>query len=685
MRNKKSIISALLSLLCISFVHAQQKITPEFLWKLGRVSDPQLSPDGSQALYNVRTYNLSANKGNSDIWKVEIASATTTKLAGDSSNETMPRWSSDGKKIYYLNDGSGSNQLWSMNADGTGKTQQSKLDKDINLYGISRSGNMIWFTQDVKMENVTGMEIYPDLPKASGKIYDDLNYRHWDTWHDGTFSHVFVAAFDHGIISNATDIMKDEKFDSPLKPDGGDEEIAWSADGKMLAYTCKKLYGKDYAISTNSDIYLYDVLKKTTVNISEGMNGYDKAPAFSNDGTRLAWLSMNQPGNEADRNRIFMYDFISKNKKELTAGYDYSVECLKWNENGKVIYFLSGKNATDQVFSFDLDPKNTKPIRQVTNAEVDHTALSVTSNAKKQDVVITSMMSISLPTELFSIDLSDGTVKQLTFTNSDLLSKVKMARVEKRMIKATDGKNILTWVIYPPDFDPGKKYPTLLYCQGGPQSTVSQFFSYRWNFQLMAANGYIVVAPNRRGLPSFGTEWNAQISGDWGGQAMNDLLSAIDSVSKEPYVNKDKRGAVGASFGGYSVYWLESHHNKRFKTFIAHDGVFNLSSMNASTEELWFPNHEFGGEVWNTKTDDYKKFSPNNFVKDWDTPILIISNEKDFRVPVEQGMEAFTAARTQNIPAKFLCFPDEGHWVLKPQNSVMWQRTFYSWLDKYLK
>jgi dipeptidyl aminopeptidase/acylaminoacyl peptidase len=686
MKNKIFILIAAFSIVCLS-TYAQQKITPEFLWKLGRVSDPQLSADGLQALYNVRSYNLTANKGNTDIWKVVLATSAATKLADDSaSNETMPRWSNDGKKIYYLDDKGGSNQLWSMNADGTNKIQESKLDKDINLFGISKTGNMIWFTQDVKIENVFGKEIYPDLPKASGKLYDDLMFRHWDTWHDGTFSHIFVATFDHGKIGNATDIMKDEKYDSPLKPDGGDEEIAWSADGKTLAYTCKKLYGKDYAVSTNSDIYLYDVAKNTTTNLTEGMLGYDKAPAFSNDGTKLAWLSMNEAGNESDRNRMFLYDFASKAKKELTTDYDNDVESFKWNESGKMIYFISGTNATEQVFSFDLNSKNTKPIRQITNAEVDHTALSVALNAKKEDVVITSMMSISLPTELFHIDLVNGTAKQITFTNGSLLSKVKLARVEKRMIKATDGKNILTWIIYPPDFDAAKKYPTLLYCQGGPQSTVSQFFSYRWNFQLMAANDYIIVAPNRRGLPSFGSAWNAEISGDWGGQAMKDLLSAIDSMSKESFVNKDNLGAVGASFGGYSVYWLEGHHNKRFKTFIAHDGVFDLTSQNASTEELWFSNHEFGGEVWNTtRPDNYKDFSPNNSVKNWDTPILIISNEKDFRVPVTQGMEAFTAARLQNIPARFLCFPDEGHWVLKPQNSVMWQRTFFNWLDKYLK
>ncbi|HLG33494.1 MAG TPA: S9 family peptidase, partial [Bacteroidia bacterium] len=392
---------------------------------------------------------------------------------------------------------------------------------------------------------------------------------------------------------------------------------------------------------------------------------------------------------EADRNRIFLYDFSTKTKRELTTGFAFSVESAKWSPDGKKIYFLSGINATQQLFSYDLDPKAKAPIRQITNDVGDHTDFTLAMDGKNP-VIITSMMSISSPTNLFSIDERTGKSADITHENyilfHDALRNVKMGKVEKRMIKATDGKDILTWVIYPPDFDSTKKYPTLLYCQGGPQSTVSQFFSYRWNFQLMAANGYIVVAPNRRGLPSFGEEWNREISGDWGGQAMRDLLSAIDSVSKEKYVNKDKLGAVGASFGGYSTYWLAGNHNKRFKTFISHCGVFNLESMYGTTEELWFPDFDLGGPYWKTpQPESYKKFSPHNFVKNWDTPILIIHNEKDFRVPLGQGMEAFTAARVQNIPARFFYFPDEGHWVSKPQNSVLWQRIFFDWLDKYLK
>jgi dipeptidyl aminopeptidase/acylaminoacyl peptidase len=679
---KKIVLSVAIALTC--FAANAQVVTPEFLWKLGRVSDPQLSPAGTAAIYNVKTYNLEANSGKSAIWTVNLTTGAATKVVVDSINGSSARWSNDGKKIYFLSAKSGSSQLWSVNADGSGLSQVSNFSYDVNAYGVSASGNMIWYSTDVKVDK-TPKDLNPDLPKTTGRIYDDLNYRHWDTWADGTYSHVFVAKFDNGKIDSGKDIMEGERFDSPMKPDGGDEQISWSADGKMLAYTCKKLVGKEYAVSTNSEIYVYDVAKGITTNITDGLPGYDKDPRFSPDGTKITWKCQLVAGNESDQQHLYIYDLATKKREQLVKDFDYNVEMAEWNKRGNKIYFMAGIKATENIFSYDLDPKAKQPLRQITNDEANHIAFSLAANTKGEDVLITARQSISEPTEVFSIDLKTGAAKQITFTNKEILTTVKLARVEKRMIKSTDNKEILTWVIYPPDFDAKKKYPTLLYCQGGPQSTVSQFFSYRWNFQLMAANGYIVVAPNRRGLPSFGKEWNDQISLDWGGQAMKDLLSAIDSVSKEPFVNKDKLGAVGASFGGYSVYWLAGNHNKRFKAFIAHDGVFNLESM-AATEELWFPNNEFGGMPWNTKRmDNYEKHSPHHYVKNWNTPILIITNEKDYRVPYEQGLEAFTAARTMDVPARLLTFPDENHWVLKPQNSVLWQRTFYGWLDKYLK
>ncbi len=669
------------------FTHAtfaQNKLTPETLWKFGRIGDFKLSPDGKSVAYTVRNFNLADNKGNTDMYVMPVAGGDAKLLAGTADDETTPQWSNDGSKIYYLNTNGGISNIWCVNIDGTSAKQITTSKDDISGFEIAPSGNMIWMTMEAKVDKTT-QDMYPDLPKATGRIYDDLMYRHWTSWEDGSYSHVFIAQFTDGKVGMITDIQKGERYDTPLQPNGGSEQISWSNDGKKVAYTCKKLAGKEYAVSTNSDIYVYDVESGKAENVSQGMMGYDMCPRFSNDGKKMLWLSMETAGYEADKNRIMIYDVQTKTKTEATKGYDNNAEGATWSADGNMIYFTSGINATDQLCVYDSRLKSFPPIRQITSNVGDHTGFSLAQNGK-ETVVVTSMMSISMPTELYKVDLKTGATSQITSVNKALLSTLKMGKVEKRMVKTTDGKDMLTWVIYPPDFDASKKYPTLLYCQGGPQSTVSQFFSYRWNFQLMAANGYIIVAPNRRGLPSFGQDWNRQISGDWGGQCMRDYLSAIDDVSKEPYVNKDKRGAVGASFGGYSVYWLAGHHEKRFKAFIAHCGVFDLESMYGTTEELWFTDFDLGGPYWKTpKPKAYTDFSPIDFVKNWDTPILVIHNEKDFRVPLGQGMEAFTAARYQNIPARFLCFPDEGHWVNKPQNSVLWQREFFRWLDTYLK
>jgi dipeptidyl aminopeptidase/acylaminoacyl peptidase len=414
------------------------------------------------------------------------------------------------------------------------------------------------------------------------------------------------------------------------------------------------------------------------------MNGYDNSPVYSADGSKMLWLSMETPGYESDRNRLFIWDNVTKTKKELLTAFDYSVDKAEFSRDGKMVYFLAGWKGTHQLFSFDMNPKSKAPLRQITNDQADYQDMQ-TGMFNKKPVIITSRMDMTMPTELYTID-GEGKSTMLTHTNDEVWGAVKKPRVEKRMIKTSDGKEMLTWVLYPPDFDAMKKYPALLFCQGGPQSIVSQAFSYRWNFSLMAANGYVVVAPNRRGLPSFGEEWNDEITGDWGGQAMTDLTTAIDDVSKESYIDKNKLGCVGASFGGYSVYWLAGHHNKRFKAFIAHCGVFNLESEFGATEEIFFANHDMEGPYWNEPTPkSYTQFSPHKFVKNWDTPILVIHNEKDFRVPLNQGMEAFTAAQLQNIPSRFLYFPDEGHWVNKPQNSILWQRVFFDWLDTYVK
>jgi len=659
-------------------------LTPELLWKLGRVSDPQLSPDGSKVAYNIMRYDVAANKGNSDIWIYDYASNSAKAIASNPSNESTPRWSKNGKKIFYLNDDK-SSQLWSMNDDGGGKEQVSNLSNDINAFGISANDEMIWISMNVKLDNFSGNDKYPDLPKSTARIYDDLMMRHWNQWADGTYSHVFIAPFKNGKIeSTPLDIMKDEHFDSPMKYDGGDEQIAWSPDGKQLAYTCKKLSGREYAISTNSEIYHYDVSTGKTINLTSDNPAYDKSPVFSPDGTSLAWISWLEAGNEASLQRLFTIDLKTKIKTNQSLGFESNVSTLRWSKSDR-IYFLADINATDQIFYVDVLSKDANKVKQLTSDVADFNGYSVVTLSSKSDKIVGSRMTISEPTELFSVDNKTGVSKQITFTNKDVLAPLTLGEVKKFMIKTTDGKDMLTWVIYPPNFNPKNKYPTILYCQGGPQSTVSQFFSYRWNFQLMAANGYIIVAPNRRGLPGFGKEWNDQISKDWGGQAQSDLLSAIDSVSKHPYVDRNKLGAVGASYGGYSVFWLAGNHQRRFKAFISHCGVFNFESQFA-TEELFFQVHEYDGAYWRSpKPVSYEKFSPHKFVQSWDTPILIISNDRDYRIPYSQGLEAYSAARYKNIPARFVNFPDEGHWVLKPQNSITWQREFFGWLDKYLK
>ncbi|HEX5000975.1 MAG TPA: S9 family peptidase [Bacteroidia bacterium] len=672
------------SLLTFQSVYSQDVMKPETLWSLQRVAEPRLSPDGKTVVYSVKAYDIRENKGNNDLWVVPANGGSPAPVAAGPLNDNSARWRPDGKKILYLSNQSGSMQIWEMDPDGSNKLQVTQETGDISAYGMSADGSRIWFAKEVKTKKDLH-DLYPDLPKADAMIYDDLMYRHWDEWEDANSSHIFTAAYANGKLAAPTDIMLGEDFDAPMKPFGGDEQIAISPDGKKIAYSCKKMSGREYAVSTNSEIYVYDTEKATTENISKGMEGYDMNPAFSPDGKSIIWLSMKTPGYEADRNRIMLMDLNTKTTTELTTGFDYTPSAIAWSPGGKLIYFIAGINATEQLWSLNPDPKADVKIHQLTMDVVDYTDFSV-ARIKKEDVMVAARMSISAPTEIYHIDLKGNANKQITFTNGVALSKIKLGKVEKRMVKATDGKEILTWVIYPPNFDPSKKYPAILYCQGGPQSTVSQFFSYRWNFQMMAANGYIVVAPNRRGLPSFGEQWNLEISGDWGGQAMRDLLSAIDDVSKEPYVDASHMAAVGASFGGYSVYWLEGHHEKRFKAFIAHCGVFNLESMYGSTEEVWFPDFDLGGPYWkNPMPKSYRDFSPSNFVQNWDTPILVIHNGHDFRVPITQGMEAFNSARLMNIPARFLSFPEESHWVLKPQNGILWQREFFSWLDKYCK
>ncbi len=676
---------------------SQERFSAELMWKLGRVSDVQLAPQGGNIIYGISWYNAETNKGNRDIYKLDQFAESPRKLTDSEGSEFNAIWRPDGKKIGYLSSESGSVQLWEMGLNGEDKTRITNIEGGINGFSYSPDMKHILYTKDVKLEKDVH-DIHPDLPLADALIYDDLMYRHWDNWHDYAYSHIFIAPYNDGKPGEGLDIMPGESWDSPLSPSGGMEQIAWAPDGKSVAYTCKKLKGRDYAVSTNSDIYLYNLETGTTTNLSEDNPGYDQDPVFSPDGSKIVWRSMKTPGFEADKDRIMLCEFqvvkperAKKGKKpyefpvlnianrtytDLSKDFDQSSSSFAFSNDGKELYFISGIHATYQVYKMDIASRK---ITQLTRG--DHDIQSFAIDGK--DLIITKMRH-DFPTEVFRIK-PDGTEEQMTFTNRHLLKDVKLGKSEKRWITTTDGKKMLVWVILPPDFDPNKKYPALLYCQGGPQSAVSQFFSYRWNFQMMAAHDYVIVAPNRRGLPTFGQEWNDQISGDYGGQNMKDYLTAIDSVAAEPWVDENRLGAVGASYGGFSVYWLAGNHNKRFKTFISHCGIFNFESMYLETEEMFFVNHDYEGPFYKKPRPKSYDFSPHNFVGNWDTPMLVIHGGYDFRIPYTQGMQAFNANRLKGIPSRFLFFPNETHFVLKPQNSILWQREFFKWLDTYLK
>jgi dipeptidyl aminopeptidase/acylaminoacyl peptidase len=654
-------------------------MTPEVLWSFGRIGESQVSPDGQTVLFTLTWINIEENKSYRDIYSIPVSGGEPKNLTNSVGNEFNIEWRPDGKKIGYLSSASGSVQMWEMNPDGSQPQQITDIADGISGFKYSPDQSKIFYLKSVKLDQSVN-DLFPDLPKANARLENDIMYRHWDSWHDFTYNHVFVADYSNDKIIDGKDILEGEKFDSPNKPFGGNEQIAWSPDGKTLAYTCKKKTGKEYAISTNTDIYLYNTETGNTVNFTSGMMGYDQNPVFSPDGKKLAWESMERDGNEADKVRLFVADLETGEKKDFTTAYDNNVGSLRWSADGKSIYFISDVQATDEIFRLDLADGS---IARLTDGIHDYKSIALSG-----DKLLAQKVSMSLPDEIFLVDPVTGKDEALTTVNKGILDQLTFGKVEERWLKTTDGKQMQTWVIYPPHFDPSKKYPTLLFCEGGPQNTVSQFWSYRWNFQMMAAKGYIIVAPNRRGLPGFGQEWNEQISKDYGGQNIKDLLTAIDEVSKEPFVDKDKLGAVGASYGGYSVLFLAGNHEGRFKAFIAHDGIFNFEHMYTSTEEMWFVNWDYGGAYWdktNAAAQRSYSFSPHKFVQNWDTPILIVQGEKDYRVPSEQGMAAFNAAIMKGVPAQMLYFPDENHWVLQPQNGILWQRVFFNWLDKYLK
>lgn len=621
--------------LIVCYSLAQTPMTPERLWQLGRVTPLGITKDGKSVVYSVSTPDVAQNKSNRKTYTIPLQGGAPTDITG-----------------------------------ATG------LLADKN---ISPDGKFMLSSKDVKITKVYGSDFYPELDKSQVQVYDGLTFRHWDTWEDGAFSHVFVHPLVNGAPGEGKDIMPGEPHDCPQKPFGGDEDYVWSPDSKKVIYVTKKKTGTAYAVSTNTDLYEYDVAAGTTVNLTESNKGYDTNPSYSSTGA-LAWLSMKRDGYESDKNDLVVR--AAGVTTNVTQNWDESVQHYVWSKDGKKIYFTAAIDGTLQLF--EVNYPGTPAVKQVTRGEFDITAIAGQSG----NTMVVSRTDMNHAAEVYSVNLTSGQLNQLTHVNDAAYAATATSKVEKRMITTTDGKQMLVYVVYPPGFDPSKKYPTLLYCQGGPQSALTQFYSFRWNLQLIAGNGYIVVAPNRRGMPGHGVAWNEQISKDHGGQVIDDYLSAIDAVTKEPFVDKSRLGAIGASYGGYSVFYLAGMHNNRFKTFIAHDGIFNFKSMYGSTEEVFFSEWEYGGPYWDKKNaiaqNSYSRFDPSNFVEKWNTPILIFHGGRDYRVPDTQGFEAFQAAQLQGIKSRFVYLPTENHWVLTAQNALVWQREFFRWLKETL-
>lgn len=720
--NKATILATALSI-CCSSVNAQENasfigksnitlqsdlMTPEALWAMGRIGTAQASPDGKHIIYQVGYYSVKQNKGHQVIYIMDSEGKNNKMLTTSAKSETDAVWIKGGQKIAFLCDG----QIWEMNPDGSGRKQLTNDKTGIDGFKFSPDEKYVILIKQIPYHGII-KEKPEDLPLTTGRVITDMNYRHWDEYVE-SIPHPYLAEVTSNGIGEGTDIMKGEPYECPVKPFGGAEQLAWSTDSKTIAYTSRKKTGINYAISTDTDIYLYNIESKQTVNICKPANykepeinmtksmknqavnseenlknnpGYDVNPKFSPNGQYVAWLSMARNGYESDRNRLCVYNLKTGEKTYTTESFDSNVDDFCWSADSKTLYFLGIWHGCENIYQTNLKGN----VMQLTDGWNDYGSVQMLNDGKK---LLAERHSMSQASELYIVTPGKkektAKVEQITFENKHLYDQMTFGKIQQRWTKTTDGKDMMYWIILPAHFDETKKYPTLLFCEGGPQSPVSQFWSYRWNMQIMAANGYVVIAPNRRGLPGFGSEWNEEISGDWTGQCMNDYLSAIDDACKNlPFVDKDRLGAVGASFGGFSVYYLAGHHNKRFKCFIAHDGAFNLESMYTDTEEAWFSNWEYDDAFWNKDmTENAKRTyanSPHKFVDKWDTPILCIHGEKDYRINANQGMGAFNAARMRGIPAELLLFPDENHWVLKPQNGVLWQRTFFNWLDRWLK
>ncbi len=675
-------------------------MTPEALWAMGRIGSYAVSPDGQKVAYQVSYYSVEEDRSNTVIYlkTIDQEEAEPTLLGLGSS----PTWLDD-NTIAYSREG----EVWRMNTRGKARKQLTQTDGQVEGFLFSPDQKRLVLVKQVPYHGVI-QENPSDLPKATGRLVTDLMYRHWDHYVE-SIPHPFVLNLETG---EEKDILEGEPFECPMEPFGGIEQLAWSPDSKKIAYTMRAKTGLEMSISTDSDIFLYDVesdestnlckpadyeeprtdptktLATQPVNAPENLKnnvGYDQNPQFSPDGRYVAWTSMERNGYEADRMRLCIHDLEQGTKQYVTETFDSNVDAFSWASDSKTLYFLGVWHATENLYRTDLEGN----VKQLTGYQADFGNLQLIDDTH----LLLERHDYMHPADLYLCTVADDTIadlKQVTRENEHILSQIAAGTSEARWIKTTTGEPMHYWIIKPPHFDPTKKYPTLLFCEGGPQSPVSQFWSYRWNFMIMAAQGYVIIAPNRHGLPGFGLQWQEEISGDWTGQCMQDYLAAIDDAAANlPYVDKDRMGAVGASFGGFSVYYLAGHHEGRFKCFIAHDGAFNLEAMYTETEENWFSNWEYDDAYWNPdQTERARKTyanSPHRFVDKWDTPILCIHGEKDYRINYTQGMSAFNAARMRGIEAQLLIFPDENHWVLHPQNGILWQRTYFQWLNRWLK
>lgn len=657
------------------------RFTPEIMWKLGKMGEFALSPNGKMLVYASTYYDIEKNKGNAELYLMEVGTGMPAmRITNTHESEFNPVWLNDGTILFARG-----NNIVSMSIDKQQETVIATIENGLEGFKVSPDGAQIVYISDLPVQRPDDInKLYAGLDKTTGRINEDLMYRHWDQWVD-EYPHIYLASFQKGLVDvdNAIDIIGKEPFECPMRPWGGVEQFNFSQDGTRIAYTCRKKVGKDYALSTNSDIYVYTILSGQTVNISEGIMGYDQNPVFSHDGKKIAWESMEHEGYESDKLRLMVYDFETGEKTDYTADFDYGVSGISWSDDDKQLLAVVMYRGMNEIFSFDVA---TKAIRQVSKDYHDINGFTLHGND-----IYANEVSIQHPSEIFHYKMNDTVQKgeQLTTINKEVLSQVRMGKTEEHWIKTVDGKEMLVWLIYPYDYDSTKTYPALLFCEGGPQSMVSQFWSTRWNFEVMSGAGYFVIAPNRRGCPGFGTEWCEEISGDYGGLCMKDYMTATDYFAQNmPQIDAERIGACGASFGAYSIYWLAGHNeNQRFKAFLAHNGMFNFEQQCLETEEYWFTNWDLGGPYWekNAKTAHSYANSPHRFVDKWNTPICVVHSEFDFRIVASQGMAAYNAAKLRGLDARYLYFPDETHWVLHPQNSILWHRNFIDWFDKYLK